>query len=58
MPDTQKVNPDRTTLNLAISKADKAFIKSYAASQNKTIAKLIAEWIATLRKEETQTEKD
>lgn len=57
MPDTQKPGTDRTTLNLALSKADKAFLKSYAARQNMTIAKLIAKWIAELRNEETQTEK-
>lgn len=54
MPDTQKPGTDRTTLNLALSKADKAFLKSYAARHNMTIAKLIANWIETLRQSESK----
>ncbi len=45
------VREERVSMNIALSPEDRKFLKVYAAERETTVAALIAEYVAKLRKE-------
>lgn len=47
----EMVEEKRVSMNIALSQADRKFLKVYAAEHDTTVAAVIAECVARLRKE-------
>lgn len=47
----ENVREERVSMNIALSPEDRKFLKVYAAEHETTVAAVIAEYVAKLRKE-------